>query len=97
MYLSESEEMFLSRLERNIKRVYITYIVVGLTLCASIYCIYIAVVLGRNAFLNPGIVILTFGFCFLFIVHAYRKMFIIVSKLKASIKELEDKNKLLYH
>jgi predicted membrane channel-forming protein YqfA (hemolysin III family) len=90
MNLSESEEKFLLRFGKNIKRIYIAHISVGVSLCTAMVGLIIGIVLGRKeAFL---ITILFGGISInLFLMsRTYQKLFSIISKLKQTVKDLED-------
>jgi len=89
MNLSESEEKFLLKLEKNLERVYIVYISVAISLCGAIVCLIMGLVRGSEKSLNAALFLAILGISLFSIMHAYQKMFKIVSKMKKMIKNLE--------
>ena len=89
MKLSESEEKFLLRLEKNMKRVQIAYLSVGISICAAMVCLIIGIVRGREESLVAALICGGIGVSLFSITRAYQKMFIIISKMKQAIKDLE--------
>ncbi len=89
MKLSESEEKFLLKLEKELKRVYIPYISVGIALCGAILCLIIGIVRHSEKSLYAALLMAISGISLFSITRAYQKMFTIVSKMKQTIRELE--------
>jgi predicted membrane channel-forming protein YqfA (hemolysin III family) len=87
MNLSESEEKFLLKLEKNLERVYIVYISVAISLCGAVLCLIMGLVRGREKSLNAALFLAMLGISLFSTMRAYQKMFKIVSKLKKMIKE----------
>ena len=89
MNLSESEEKFLLNLEKNLEKVYIVYISVAISLCVAIVCLIMGLVRGSEKSLNAALFLAMLGISLFSTMHAYQKMFKIVSKMKQTIKDLE--------
>jgi hypothetical protein len=88
MNLSESEEKFLLKLEKNLERVYIVYISVAISLCGAIVCLIMGLVRGSEKSLNAALFLAILAISLFSIMRAYQKMFKIVSKMKKIIKGL---------
>jgi len=82
MNLSESEEKFLLKLEKELKRVYIPYISVAISLCGAILCLIMWLVRGSEKSLLAALFLAISGISLFSITYAYQKMFKIVSKLR---------------
>ena len=82
MNLSESEEKFLLKLEKNLEKVYIVYISVAISLCVAIVCLIMGLVRGSEKSLNAALFLAMLGISLFSVMRAYQKMFKIVSKLK---------------
>ncbi len=91
MNLSESEEKFLLKLEKNLEKVYIVYISVAISLCGAIVCLIMGLVRGSEKSLNAALFLAILGVSLFSIMRAYQKMFKIVSKMKKMIKDLQAK------
>ena len=89
MKLSESEEKFLLKLEKGLKRAYIVYISVGISLCGAIVCLVMGIVRGSEKSFDDALLCAVLGSSLFSITYAYRKMFKIVSKMKKTIEDLE--------
>ncbi len=89
MNLSESEEKYLLKLENNLRRAYIAYISVAISLCGAIVCLIIGFVRGSEKSLNAALLLAILGISLFSITRAYQKMFVIISKMKQTIKDLE--------
>jgi hypothetical protein len=89
MNLSESEEKFLLKLEKNLEKVYIVYISVAMSLGGAILCLIMGLVRSSEKTLNAAIFLAMLGISLFSTMHAYQKMFKIVSKMKQTIKDLE--------
>ena len=82
MNLSESEEKFLLKLEKNLERVYIVYISVAISLGGAILCLIIGFVRSSEKSLHAALFLAILGISLFSITRAYQKMFKIVSKLR---------------
>jgi hypothetical protein len=89
MNLSESEEKFLLKLEKNLEKVYIVYISVAISLCGAFVCLIMGLVWGREKLFNAALVLAILGISLFSVTRAYQKMFKIVSKMKQTIKDLK--------
>ncbi len=89
MNLSESEEKFLLKLEKNLEKVYVVYISAAILLCGAILCLIIGIVRGSEKSVVAAIFLATVGVILFLVMHAYQKMFKIMSKMKQTIKDLE--------
>jgi hypothetical protein len=82
MNLSESEEKFLLKLEKTLRRVYIVYISVAISICGAILCLIVGLIRGSEKSLTYSLLLAISGISLFSITRAYQKMFKIVSKLK---------------
>jgi hypothetical protein len=89
MNLSESEEKFLLRLEKNVKRAYVAYISAGISLCAAVVCLIIGMLQDREELNLTALICGLIGVSLFSVTRAYQKMFIILSKMKQTIRDLE--------
>ena len=89
MNLSESEEKFLFKLEKNLEKVCIVYISVAISLCGAIVCLIMGLVRGSEKLFNAALLLAILGISLFSITRAYQKMFKRVSKMKQTIKDLE--------
>ena len=86
MTLSESEEKFLLKLEKNLERAYIVYISVAISFCGAIVCLVTGLARSSEKSLHAALFLAVVGISLLSITRAYQKMFKIVSKLKKMIE-----------
>ncbi len=89
MCLSESEEKFLLKLDKNLKIAYIPYISPAISLGGAIACFIIGLVRSSEKSLNAALFLALLGISLFSTMHAYQKMFKIVLKMKQRIKDLE--------
>ena len=89
MNLSRSEEKHLLRLEKYVKRIYINYIAVGLSFCTAIAGLIIGSTSGRKEAFLITLIFGAIGVNLFLLSRSYQRFFVIVSKLKQNIEELE--------
>jgi hypothetical protein len=89
MNLSESEKKYLVRVEKNMKRINLIYTIIALISAAALSLVAFAFISGRMDLIVPAVIVIYLVICYWSIVNVYKRMFVIISKLKVTIKELE--------
>ncbi len=89
MNLSEEEKKFLLRFEKNVKRIYITYISVGFSLCTAIVGLIVGIILDRKGGFLGAIIFSGIGVNMFLLSRVYQKLYTIINKMKQYIEELE--------
>ena len=87
--LSNSELKFLIRIENNLNRVYLPYILAFIVIGIAIGCFIVGLVKGFDNLYFPGMISFIFGISLFSITRGYHKMFNILSKMTMIIKKLE--------
>jgi len=90
--LSKAEKRFLSKFHRNVERIYINHISVGLSLCVAAVGLVLAIMLGRNEGFLVAIIFGGIGTNMLLLSRSHQKLHSIITKMKRHIEELERRN-----
>lgn len=90
--LSKAEKKFLSRFHRNVERIYLNHISVGLSICVAIVGLVLAMLLGRNEGFLIAIIFGGIGTNMFLLSRSYRRFHSIITKMKRHIEELEKSN-----
>ena len=80
--LTESEKKYLIKFERNVKRIYLNYLTVGIYLCVAIVGLVMGIKLGRKegfiiSIISGGLAVILFLNS-----RKYQKLHKIISKLR---------------
>ena len=89
MKLSESEEKYIARLEKNVGKAYIGYISAGLSWAASFVGLILGVILDRKDGFFAMLFFAWLGIDLLLSIRSNRRVYGIVNKLQVHIRELE--------
>jgi hypothetical protein len=87
--LSEKEKKFLIRFEKNVERIYMGYISVGLSLCVAIVGLIIGLKLGRKEGFLIAIISIGISTNIFLLSRTYQKLYAIMNKMKQYIAEME--------
>jgi hypothetical protein len=88
--LSEKEKKFLIRFEKNVERIYITYISVGLSLAVVIVGLIIGITtLDHKGGFLMAIIFSGISINMFLLSRSYQKLYTIIKKMKQHITEIE--------
>jgi hypothetical protein len=87
--ISEGERKFLCRFEKIVKKIYIYYILTGLSLGAAIVGLIVGIELDRKGGFLIAIIFAGIAADLFFLSYSYQKLYSIINKMKQYIKKLE--------
>jgi predicted membrane channel-forming protein YqfA (hemolysin III family) len=85
--LSESDNKFLMKFQKSVKKIYINYISVGLLACAAIFGVVIGIVRKEKDHFLMAVIFAGMAVILFLISRKYQKLYKIISKLKPDINE----------
>lgn len=91
--LSQAEKKFLSRFNKNVEKIYITYTAMGFSFCCAAVGLILSLLTKKNDGYMMAIIFCGLGINLFLLSRSYQKLFQIIDKMTQYINALEGESK----